>query len=51
MYTAVFVAVSVPVLLQAKDAKKAKFQLGVAEPKLGSAIQEATQVSSHNRQS
>lgn len=30
--------------LQPKDAKKAKFQLGVAEPKLGSAIQEATQV-------
>eukprot|EP00879_Flechtneria_rotunda_P003302 GHRR01003527.1.p1 GENE.GHRR01003527.1~~GHRR01003527.1.p1 ORF type:complete len:501 (+),score=194.82 GHRR01003527.1:494-1996(+) len=27
-----------------KDSKKAKFQLGVAEPKLGSAIQDATQV-------
>jgi nucleolar protein 56 len=27
-----------------KDSKKAKFQLGVAEPKLGSAIQEATSV-------
>ncbi|KAF8073028.1 NOP56 [Scenedesmus sp. PABB004] len=31
-------------LPKAKDAKKAKFQLGVAEPKLGSAIQESTQV-------
>lgn len=30
--------------LQVKDAKKAKFQLGTAEPKLGAAIQEATQV-------
>jgi hypothetical protein len=27
-----------------KDGKKAKFQLGVAEPKLGSAIQETTSV-------
>jgi nucleolar protein 56 len=27
-----------------KDSKKAKFQLGVAEPKLGSAILEATGV-------
>eukprot|EP00775_Hariotina_reticulata_P010341 gene10342-10498_t len=31
-------------LAKPKDAKKAKFQLGVAEAKLGSAIQEATQV-------
>jgi hypothetical protein len=30
--------------LQVKDGKKAKFQLGVAEPKLGSAIQETTSV-------
>jgi hypothetical protein len=29
---------------QVKDVKKAKFQLGVAEPKLGSAIQETTSV-------
>jgi hypothetical protein len=29
---------------QVKDVKKAKFQLGVADPKLGSAIQESTQV-------
>ncbi|KAF6262555.1 hypothetical protein COO60DRAFT_1282656 [Scenedesmus sp. NREL 46B-D3] len=31
-------------LPKVKDGKKAKFQLGVAEPKLGSAIQEATSV-------
>lgn len=31
-------------LPKSKDAKKAKFQLGVSEPKLGSAIQEQTQI-------
>lgn len=31
-------------LPKVKDGKKAKFQLGVSEAKLGSAIQEATQI-------
>lgn len=36
-----FVSMNLP---KVKDVKKAKFQLGTAEPKLGAAIQEATQV-------
>lgn len=31
-------------LPQAKESKKAKFKLGVYDPKLGSAIQEATSI-------
>jgi hypothetical protein len=42
--TGYVLACAAVVPLQVKDVKKAKFQLGVAEAKLGSAIQEATQV-------
>jgi hypothetical protein len=46
VFELLLVCVGLSAVLQVKDAKKAKFQLGTAEPKLGAAIQEATQVSS-----
>jgi hypothetical protein len=47
----VWLGAAVCCALQVKDVKKAKFQLGVAEAKLGSAIQEATQVHAHSSSS